>query len=231
MLNIARLFSGLKKRSIIFLFLVFICNIVFSQRPRASLSTDLSVLRSFKKDQRFWAIGQTVSFHFHITPRDGAYAWISYYSNGKFTNDLNATAKSPATLPQQVNYRNSAALRFKHISLGWKRYLKGAPDIEKKWSLYGYAGFGLMLGSIVNSHSVIIDTTGYIVPVRRGKANFKRLTFDLGLGVEVPVGGDLFFYMEGRALVPTTDYPSKHLFINNNAPFTGAVNAGLRILF
>jgi hypothetical protein len=69
------------------------------------------------------------------------------------------------------------------------------------------------------------------VPVLSGKGNFKRLTLDLGLGLEFPVGGDIYLYFEGRALVPTTDYPSNFLFINNNAPFTGAVNAGLRILF
>lgn len=88
-----------------------------------------------------------------------------------------------------------------------------------------------MMGRIVNSHSVVIDSSVYIVPVLSGKANFKRLTLDLGLGLEFPVGGDIYLYFEGRALVPTTDYPSQYLFINKNAPFTAAANAGLRILF
>jgi len=182
-------------------------------------------------EQRYWSIGQTVNFHFHFTPKDGAYAWLSYYSAGKFSNNVPAQAKLPATLPQQVVYRNDAQLRFKQISIGWQRYLKGAYNIEKKWSLYAYAGFGLMLGSVVNSQSALIDTSLYNVPVLGGKANFKRLTLDLGLGVEFPVGGDVFFYFEGRALIPTTDYPSPYLFINNNAPFCGAANAGIRILF
>lgn len=191
----------------------------------------MSILRSFKKEQRYWSIGQTVHFHFHFTPTDGAYAWISYYSDGKFSNALTADAKSSTTLPQQIGYQNKAQVRFKHISFGWKRYLKGRFDSEKKWSLYGYAGFGLMMGSIVNTHSVGIDTSIYIVPVLGGKANFKRLTLDVGLGAEFPLGADIYLYFEGRALIPTTDYPSHYLFINKKAPFTGAANAGLRILF
>ena len=214
-------------------FIITLCcfTTVSSQSINFSLATDVSILRSFKKDQRYWSIGQTVHFHFHLTPRDGAYAWVAYYSNGKFSNNINATAKSAITVPQQVSYRNKAELLFKHISLGWKRYLKGTFDAEKYWSLYGYAGFGLMLGHVVNTHSVNVDTSIYTVPVLPGKANFKRLTLDIGLGVEFPVGGDIYLYLEGRALVPTTDYPSQYLFINKHAPFTGAANGGLRILF
>lgn len=223
--------SRLKKHLIIFLFSIFIGTAAFAQQARFSLATDVSILRSFKKQQRYWSIGQTVHFHFHFTPTDGAYAWISYYSDGHFTNVLTADAKSSSTAPQQIGYRNNAQVRFKQISLGWKRYLKGTFDSEKQRNLYGYAGFGLMMGRIVNSHSVGIDTSIYNVPVLSGKANFKRLTIDLGLGMEFPVGADIFVYFEGRALVPTTDYPSQYLFINKNAPFTAAANAGLRILF
>lgn len=215
----------------VFVLVILAFSTACSQKTQFSLATDLSGLRSFKKEQRFWSIGQTVHLHFNFTPRDGAYAWISYYANGKFKNEINATAKSPATTPQQINYRNNVELRFKHVSLGWKRYLKGVCDTEKKSNIYGYAGFGLMIGSIVNTHSVSVDTSTYNVPVLSGKAHFKRLTFDLGLGYEVPIGADIFLYAEGRALIPTTDYPSKYLFVNNNAPFTAALNIGLRILF
>ncbi len=194
------------------------------------MATELSLQRSFKKEQRYWAVGQTVHLHFHLNAKDGVYAWISYYSDGKFSNELTATAKSPFTTPQLVNYRNDAEMRFKHISLGWRRYLKGSFNSEK-WNLYGYAGFGLLLGRVFNTHSVPLDTSVYFVPVRSGKANFKRLTFDLGFGYEAHIGGDIYFYTEGRALIPTTDYPSKHLFVNNNAPFMGTVSAGVRILF
>jgi hypothetical protein len=221
----------LKKHSaiVISLFLISVFS-AFSQ-TQFSLATDLSIMRSFKKEQQYWAIGQTVHFHFHFTPTDGAYAWISYYTKGKFSNELTANAKSPATLPQQINYQNRAEMQFKHISLGWKRYLKGTVDVENKWSLYGYAGFGLMIGRIVNTHSVGIDTADFNVPVLSGQANFKRLTFDLGLGIEIPLGGDIYFYLEGRSLIPATGYPSRYLFINNTAPFAGAANTGIRILF
>ena len=211
--------------------LLFVASSAFSQAQQFSLATDVNVLRSFKKDQRFWAIGQTVHGHFHFTTKDGAYAWISYYSNGQFRNDVVATAKSGTTAPQQISYQNSAQLRFKHISLGWKRYLAGTCDSEKQWNLYGFAGFGLMLGVVTNTHSVNINLNTYDAPVLVGKANFKRLTLDLGLGAEQPVGGDVFLYAEARALAPTTDYPSKYLFVNDNAPFTATANLGIRILF
>jgi hypothetical protein len=222
----------LKKHSVIFISFFFIFAFqAFSQRPQFSLATDVSILRSFKKEQKYWAIGQTVHLHFHFTPRDGGYGWISYYSNGKFSNALTANAKSPTTIPQQINYQNKVEMQFKHVSLGWKRYLKGKFDSETKWNLYGYAGFGLMMGSVLNTHSVDIDTTVYLVPVLSYKDNFKRLTFDLGTGMEIILGGGIYFYIEGRVLIPATDYPSRHLFVNNNAPFTGAANAGIRVLF
>jgi hypothetical protein len=32
-------------------------------------------------------------------------------------------------------------------------------------------------------------------------------------------------------LIPTTDYPSQYLFVNENAPFTASLNLGIRLLF
>ena len=196
-----------------------------------SMATDLGLQRSFKKEQQYWAGGHTVHLHFHFTPKDGAYIWMSYYTPGKFSNHVTATAKSTSTTPQQINYVNNAEMRFKHFSIGWKKYLKGSSDMEEGWGLYAYGGFGLLLGRVVNSHSVPIDTNFYFAPVRTGKANFKRLTADLGLGWEVPIGADIFFYTEGRVWIPTSDYPSKFIFVNDNAPLVAMLNAGLRVFF
>ncbi len=221
----------MKKRIIIHIFLFCFVVTCFGQSTQFSIATDLGLQRSFKKGQQFWAGGHTIQAQFHFTPQDGAYAWISYYTNGKFNNNVTATAKSAVTVPQQINYVNNALMRFKQVSIGWKKYLKGKFDIEEGWSLYAYAGFGLILGRVDNTHSVYMDTTVYKVPVRVGKANFKRLTLDLGLGWEIPMGADIFLYAEGRAWIPTTDYPSKYIFINDNAPLVGMINAGIRILF
>ncbi|MBK8748951.1 MAG: hypothetical protein IPM04_14265 [Saprospiraceae bacterium] len=176
----------------------------------------------------FWAYRQTL---FHLTPKDGVYVWFVYYSNGKFKNNLTADAKSPLTTPQLVNYTNSARMRLKQFSIGWRKYIIGTPDAEKHWNLYGFAGFGLMFGKVQNTHSVVIDTALYNVPVRSGEGDFKRLTMDVGLGWEMPLGGDLFFYTEGKVWIPTTNYPSKYIFINNNAPFVATFGAGVRVLF
>lgn len=211
--------------------LLFFAANCFAQQAHFSISTDIDAQHSFKKGQRYWAVGQTVQAHFDFTGKEGVYFLFSYYANGKFHNDLAASAKSSTTNPQQINFVNNGLMRYKHISIGWKHYLKGSFANEDSWNLYGYAGFGLMLGRIQNSYSSIIDTANYAVPVNSGKANFKRLTFDLGLGWEIMLGGNIYFYNEARVEIPTTDYPSSYLFINRNAPLMASINAGIRILF
>lgn len=221
---------GLNSKLTLFFLALLFAFTTGAQPIRFSLASDGSAEHSFKKGQRYWAYGQTVCGQFHITPTDALYAWLAYYGDGKFKNDLTATAKSPTTNPQTVNYRNNARLRFKHISLGWKRYFKGDYDAEKSWNLYGYAGFGLLLGRIENSQSIPVDSAQYLLPLKNGKGNFKRLTFDVGSGVEFPAGASVFLYLEARALIPTTDYPSPYLFVNRKAPLVGAANLGIRIL-
>lgn len=176
-------------------------------------------------------MGQTITGHFHFTPTDGFYVWFAYYINAQFSNYPTATAKSILTIPSQIDYMNRVQLGSKHFSIGWKRYLKGAYNLEEKWSLYGYAGFGILFGTVTNQHSVPIDSANYHIPVLKGKGNFTRLTLDLGLGYERPLGGDIYFYAEGRTFLPTTDYPSNYLLVNKKAPLTASVNMGLRILF
>jgi hypothetical protein len=224
---------NLKHRFKIFLLLFILFNgfAAFAQQTRFSLATDFSVQRSLRKDQKYWAIGQTVAGHFHFTPTDGIYAWLCYYTNGKFTNNLVGTAKSAIVTPQQVGFVNTGRLSFKQLSFGWKHYFKGAGDAEEGLNIYGMAGLGLLLGRIENTHSVILDTSSYLLPVLPGKANFKRLTFDVGLGVEQPLGGDMFAYIEGKVFIPSSGYPSNYLFVNKDAPLAALLNIGFRILF
>jgi hypothetical protein len=208
---------------------VIIAGDTFCQQ-QFSIGSDLGLQRSFKKEQRFWTGGHTVHAHFHLTPTDGLYAWIAYYSNGKFQNELTATAKSPVTIPQQITYRNSSVMRFKHFSVGWKKYLKGTCN-DESWNIYGYGGLGILFGRVNNTHSNPIDASTYDAPVLAGEAKFKRLTADLGLGWETHLGGGTYLYIEGRGWIPASDYPSKHILINNNAPLVGMLNLGIRILF
>lgn len=221
----------LLKKILLFTVILSVTHSSFAQQLRFSIATDLTVQRNFTKEQRYWAFGQTTHAHFHITPKDGIYIWFTYYSNGRFKNNLVATAKSPSTIPQQISYVNSARMRLKHFSIGWKRYLLGAADWEKGWNFYFFAGLGLQLGRIENTHSVTIDTSLYDVPVLSGKANFKRLTLDPGIGLEHYLGGDLYLYGEARTWIPTTDYPSKYILKNKDAPWTAMISLGLRLLF
>ena len=221
-----------KNKTILLLIISILPQILFSQ-IRVSLSTDISLQRNFKKEQRFWAFGQDVVVNWHFTPKGGAYASVTYYSNGKFKNSLSASAKSSSTLPQEIFFTNKAQVRLIQISLGWKHYLVGTNDAESKWNLYSITGFGLIFGEATNIYSTTIDTSLYNAPLQpiNGNGHFKRLTLDLGLGLEVPLGGDIYFYSEGKIWIPTTGYPSKYLFVNNNAPFAAMATAGLRILF
>ena len=202
-----------------------------AQTTQFSLATDVDVIYSFRKQQKFWTIGQTIAGHLHFTPKDGAYAMFSYSGNGKFRNQLEATANDVSTVPQQFDFVNKATMSFYHVSLGWKRYFVGTYNNENGWNLYGYAGFGLVLGKIFNAQSPPVDTFTYHSPVMAGRSSFRRLTIDFAGGFEVPAGGGVYFYTEGRMLVPATDYPNKYLLIYNDAPLIGSVNLGVRILF
>lgn len=166
-----------------------------------------------------------------VTPREGVYTWFAYYANGNFHNDVIATARSVTTSPQQISYRNSAKMRLKQFSIGYKKYLLGSSENEKSINVYGYIGFGLELGRITNTHSITIDSSIYDLPVLSGQANFKRLTLDPGIGVDHHIGGDLYVYSEVRLWIPTTDYPSRYIYKNDNAPWVAMACLGIRILF
>lgn len=220
----------LNKILFIFFFLS-VLNTASGQVVAFSLSTDAGVLRSFSKGQRFWAFGQTVSGNFHFTPQWTGYALVCYYTNGRFKNSFTATAKDSAQ-PAQLAYTTRSLLRFRQLSLGFKYYLKGSYNNEESWNLYGLGGFGLLFGSVENFYSQAIDTSKYTVPQQsvEGSADFKRLTFDLGLGAEALLGASVYLYADVRTWIPASDFPSPYLY-NNNMPRNITVNGGIRVLF
>lgn len=199
---------------------------------RFSIATDISVMRNFSPKQKFFAIGQTVQPLFHLSSKETVYAWLSYYSRGKFHNDFTATAKSPATVPQAKTFRVTGQWLSNEVSVGWKHYVKGSFDQSETWSLYTIAGFGLMFAKVENIFRPNIDTSVYqlAAPVP-GLNSFNRLTLDLGLGLDYPVGGNFFIYADARTWIPMSDYPSPYLHSNKNVPLPVTISAGLRILF
>jgi len=223
----------LKRPRPILLLIAFVSSQTVFSQTRISASTNFLVIRSFREDQRYWAIGQDMLVDWHFTTKGGVYASLAYSSYGKFTNQLTATAKTSATFPSEISFTNRSQLRFEQISLGFKHYFVGTTDAEIKWSLYSLTGFGLMFGRVTNSYSTSIDTSLYTAPEQpiNGKGHFKRLTLDVGLGWEVPLSGDVYLYANGKVLIPTSDYPSKYLLVNDNAPLIGALGLGIRILF
>ena len=217
----------MRHQLIILTLLTFLGKSTLAQYPSFSIGTDLGAIRNWPKGQQFTGLNHSVQLDFHLAEKDGIQVNFSYCSFGKYNNVLRAKATDAVTLPQQIQYTNAGKLRFRLLSVGWKHYLHGNPQLETGWSLYGKAGFGLLMGRVENSHNRTIDTALYQIPVREGTANFKRMTLDLALGWEKPLGADFYFYTEARVTVPSPGYPSPFLLVNDNAPFTTLLCGGL----
>ena len=121
-------------------------------------------------------------------------------------------------------------MRVSHFSIGWKNYLAGRTD-SKKRNFYSTLGLGLLSGNVENIFDKTIDSSLYQIPISEGSGDFKRLTLDVGLGIDIPITGDLYFYSELRTFIPTSSYPSKYILENNDAPFPILLGGGLRIHF
>lgn len=197
----------------------------------SSIATDFTVQRNFAPQQRYWSIGQTIRGEWHMDALNTGYAWFCYYNRGKFTNNLTATAKDPATIPAGIDYHNRGGIRFSQLSFGWKRYITGNAFTEQGVNVYGLAGFGLLFGKVLNIHDTRIDTTLYNVPVLAGRGKYNRLTLDLGLGMEVPVGGDFFVYGECKSYIPVSSFPNRYLLNDKYTPLPGLLTIGIRVLF
>lgn len=214
---------------------IAVCTLVsVVARTQFSLATDGTLLRNLNSQQKFWAFGQTVQLNFYPTSgnKNAIYTWISYYTTGKFKNNFTATAKDASTTPKELSYTAHTDLRYRHLSVGWKHYFKGGYNSEEIWNIYGYTGFGLLLGKANNSYNKLVDSALYIIPPPiEGNGAFKRLTLDAGLGTEFPLGTAVFVYTEARTWIPTSHYPSKYLYEDNyNIPAILAINVGLRVL-
>lgn len=198
-----------------------------------SVATDISVLHNFDNKQRFTVVGQTIQADLHLDEKNTFYSWFTYHSNGKYNSQLTASAISGATQPQTISFSNYSEMRLRQLSVGIKRYLLGSCKNLEKFNIYGSAGFGLIIGRASNNFSVPVATSLYTVQnnIINGKGDFKRLSFDLSAGWEIPISYEIFVFTEARLHIPTTDYPSSYLLKNNNVPFLGGINLGIRVLF
>ena len=219
-------------RNIFFLLFLFFGNCLFAQ-VKFSLATDISLLHNFDGGQKFTVLGQSLIPQWHFDKKNTVYAWFSYHANGKYNSTLIASAKSPGTQPQTISFTTQSEMRLRQLSLGIKKYFIGSFEKLENFSVYGGAGFGLMMGSASNNFSTFIDTSLYTIQdnVVHGGGDFKRLSFDITGGVDFPISYEIFIYTEIRMHIPTTSYPSSYLLKNSNAPFLGGINLGIRVLF
>ena len=214
----------------ILLFLLFVKTHGYAQ-IRASISTDLSLVRNFSTDQHFWALGQTVQGNFHFSKKETVYAWVNYFVNGKFRNNRTATAK-PGQSPDMINYKVKSVWNAREISIRLKHYWIGAFNSETGWNIYSIAGLGLNWTNVENIFTPAFDTAhyNYYAPIE-GSGQFTRLTLDLGGGVEKSLGGNFFLYGDLRTALPASDYPSPWTANNKNVPLPLILGFGARILF
>ena len=190
-------------------------------------------VRNFSPKQKFWAIGQTIWAQFHFSEKETIYASLAYHSQGNFENQFTAIAKSGSTFPASIVYDIKGKMRSNEISIGWKHFWWGGFNSENIINIYTISGFGILFGHMENIYSNAIDTSLYdnsAAPLN-GQGKFKRLTLDLGIGLEYPVGGTLYVYSDLRTWLPTTNYPSQYLHSNEKVPLPLIFNVGLRILF
>ena len=221
--------ADLKKNVLILLFLVPGLN-AFAQ-VAFSVSTDLSLLRNFTPNQKFLTLGQTVMANWHLKEKETIYTSISYYVDGRYKNALTALAKDTSTSPQQVRYTSSSRLRYRTFSVGWKHYFTGTYNREGKGiNVYGLAGLGLISGRVENSFTPAIDTALYQVPQKavEGSGGFKRLSLDLGAGLETELFPGIYVYGDARTWIPASEFPSPYLY-NNDLPKVLIIGLGLRI--
>ena len=220
------------KKSLLISLSICLLQLTSAAQMRYSFATDFSVLRNFSRGEKFGAIGQTVQGQIHFTKQHSAYAWLVYYNNGKFSNSFIATAKQPATTPSLLPYYVNGGLRIREISFGWKRYIKGAYNDEEQWNVYGIAGLGLLFIKAENSYNPLPDTALYKMAATpmQGTGNFNKLTLDLGLGVERPLGGQIFVYFDLRTALPLSHYPSPFLHTDAAFPKAFSLSVGVRLL-
>ena len=197
-----------------------------------SLGTGVAGLRNFSPQQQFWAIGQTVQANFHFLPKESAYASLDYYTEGKFKNNFVATTRPPFAPPFQIPFTATGRLTYRQLSIGWKQYFKGTYNAENEINIYGVAGFGFLFAKVRNQFSPAIDTSRYFVATRPTiESRFRRLTFDLGLGAELPLGGNFFGFADVRTWLPASSRPSPYLHNQQDVPLALTASAGLRVLF
>jgi hypothetical protein len=219
------------KKVLLFLSLNLLLNLSLHAQVEFSVGTGVSGLRNFSPQQKFWAFGQTVQANFHFSPKQSAYAWLDYYTEGKFKNNFTAVTKIPFTSPLLIPFTATGRLTYRHFSLGWKHYFRGSYNAGKDFNMYGVAGFGFLFARIRNSFSPSADTSLYHIPVREGESRIRRLTFDLGLGAEMPVGGNFFAFAEARTWLPASSNGSHYLHSQRDVPLPLMVSAGMRVLF
>jgi hypothetical protein len=219
------------RRKIILLFSVALATFTGLQ-AQFGIASDISVLRNTNKKYGFFSIGQNVRMEFkHPEYKLIPVFSFGYYATGRYSGTYTGTAKSPATIPATIQFKSNSTMRIQHLTMGGKYYFTGSYNAQDGYSIYGFAGLGIIFTRVGNNF--ILDTSLYKPPVSPigETANFNRISADAALGFELPLGADAFVYAEGRVMLPITDYPSRVLEVNTRVPLPVTVSLGIRVYF
>lgn len=200
---------------------------------RGSFVTSVGVLRNFSPHQQFTSIGQTVEGDLHITPRETFLIWINYAIPGRFKNQFQAPALDMSTMPVTTPYTVKGTWNLREFSLGWKHYFKGNFMQETGWNLFGTAGLGILVASVKNTYVTKLDTVLYkaLWKPEIGAHHFRKLTADLAIGMEIPIGGDFSVTGDLRVMLPASSTATNYTHYDEKVPLTVFANLGIRILF
>jgi hypothetical protein len=204
---------------------------LFSAKAQFSIGSDLSIVRQIGESKSFWGLAQSVQPSYGLTKKFLFYATLGYTSADKTTNRFTTNALADTITPKKINYSANTEWRTRQFATGIKYYFKGSYDNEEGLNVYGMAGIGVMSIKLTTDYTAGIDTSNYqSFPPYPGEGTVNKLSFDSGLGIEGPLGGNFFWYTEAKAWIPTDKVTSPYL-LGSNKVMPIMVGAGLRVLF
>ncbi len=203
----------------------------FNADAQFSISSDLSVMRQFGKQQSFWSLAQNVQLSYAFTRTESLYFSIGNATPHKEIGKYVTQAKVDTFYPKAIGYRATTSWTTRQFSAGLKHYFAGTHNSETGTNIYGIVGVGLMSVKLLTEYSIGIDTVHYqsIVPYAGTKA-VNRLSADLGVGIEAPLRGSFYWYAQAKTWIHAGTIPSNLLTQPNDKIVPVMLGAGIRVL-
>lgn len=186
------------------------------------------------EDVGYGHIGAGIRGEYPIQEDIAIYGGFSYYHTAQYDRIGTATAFSPTTLPQTINYDIKNILRFDQFYAGGKKYIYGVHNTLKKAGIFGLylsADLGILTGDFESESATdeFINYQLYEVPLREDIiGTFMDFTLNLGVGFEFKTG-PVYLFIEPKGLIKIFQAKTTHNELEFNFPFTFVSSYGIRI--